>query len=45
MKRLSERGARDAVLVSETGRALLERDGAELKVRWKVAGSPTLFTA
>jgi hypothetical protein len=30
---LSERGARDAVLVSpETGRALLERDGLELKV-------------
>ncbi|MGH7468428.1 MAG: Ig-like domain-containing protein [Longimicrobiales bacterium] len=37
---LSERGARDAVLVSpETGQAELERDGAELKVRieggWK----------
>jgi hypothetical protein len=37
---LSERGARDAVLVSpETGRPMLERDGRELKVRveggWK----------
>lgn len=39
-EQLSERGARDAVMVSpETGRPVLERDGAELKVRleggWK----------